>query len=211
MVTTQAANTNASTLSGQVVSVSGVKTASGVSGLSNATASASKPEIIKIGGKSTMISHPTIIQSQSQPSGVVTSAQLQPITAQQLVNAKVLGVQGFQGISQANQRVKAGNIRMVNASNLNIANIDGKQNRSTFPFDICYCYCTIGSLYCYSFLLHNFHLRQAGNNCKSTNTNDSIAWPNFKAIIMDAARQQRRKGKYNTGWKPTSYVCQPNR
>lgn len=132
MVTTQAANTNASTISGQVVSVSGVKTACGVSGLSSATSSASKSEILKIGGKTTMITHPTIIQSQ--PSGtatpkIVQSTQLQPITAQQLVNAKVLGVQGFQGISQAtslNQRVKAGSIRMVNASNLNIANIDGK-------------------------------------------------------------------------------------
>lgn len=129
LVTTQSVNTSASSLSGQVVSVSGVKTASGVSVLSNVTASASKPEIVKIGGKTTMISHPTIIHSQSQPSGVVTpkivqSAQLQPITAQQLVNAKVLGVQGFQGIShttQLNQRVKTGSIR-----NLNIANIDGK-------------------------------------------------------------------------------------
>ncbi|XP_055295008.1 nuclear factor related to kappa-B-binding protein [Sitodiplosis mosellana] len=132
LVTTPAANTNASTISGQVVSVSGVKTSSGVSGLSNVSSSASKPEIVKISGKNTMISHPTIIQSQQ--SGAVTpkivqSAQLQPITAQQLINAKVLGVQGFQGISpatQLNQRVKAGSIRMVNASNLNIANIDGK-------------------------------------------------------------------------------------
>lgn len=80
-----------------------------------------------------MISHPSIIQSQQSgrtTPKIVQSAQLQPITAQQLVNAKVLGVQGFQGISQAtqlNQRVKAGSIRMVNASNLNIANIDGKQ------------------------------------------------------------------------------------
>lgn len=88
---------------------------------------------MKITGKTQLISHPTIIQSQHK-SGITTpkivqSAQLQPITAQQLVNAKVLGVQGFQGISQAmplNQRVKTGSIRMVNASNLNIANIDGK-------------------------------------------------------------------------------------
>lgn len=100
--------------------------------MSNVTSSASKPEIVKIGGK-TMITHPTIIRSQQSGTAtpkIVQSAQLQPITAQQLVNAKVLGVQGFQGISQAtqlNQRVKAGSIRMVNASNLNIANIDGKQ------------------------------------------------------------------------------------
>lgn len=89
--------------------------------------------MVKIGGKTTMISQPTLIQSQQQSSAtpkIVQSAQLQPITAQQLVNAKVLGVQGFQGLSQVtplNQRVKAGtSIRMVNASNLNIANIEGK-------------------------------------------------------------------------------------
>lgn len=113
-------------MSGQVVSVSGVKTASGISGLTNATATGSKSEIVKIGA-------PTIIQNQSASSAtpkIVQSAQLQPITAQHLMNAKVLGVQGFQGVSQVsplNQRVKAGtSIRMVNASNLNIANLDGK-------------------------------------------------------------------------------------
>lgn len=134
LVTTQAINSNASKISGQVVSVSGVKTTTGISALSNSASSASKPEIVKIGGKTTMISQPTLIQSQQQSSvtpKIMQSAQLQPITAQQLVNAKVLGVQGFQGISQVtplNQRVKAGtSIRMVNASNLNIANIDGKQ------------------------------------------------------------------------------------
>lgn len=133
LVTTQAVNTNASTISGQVV-VSGVKTASGISGQSNAASSASKPEIVKIGGKTAIISQPTLIQNQQTNAAapkIVQSAQLQPITAQQLVNAKVLGVQGFQGLSQVsqlNQRVKAGtSIRMVNASNLNIANIDGKQ------------------------------------------------------------------------------------
>ncbi|XP_031635653.1 nuclear factor related to kappa-B-binding protein isoform X2 [Contarinia nasturtii] len=121
LVTTQAVTTNASTISGQV------KTASGI------TSSASKSEIVKIGGKTAMISQPTMIQGQQSNATtpkIVQSAQLQPITAQQLVNAKVLGVQGFQGLSQVtslNQRVKAGtSIRMVNASNLNIANIDGK-------------------------------------------------------------------------------------
>lgn len=101
---------------------------------SNTTSSASKPEIVKIGGKTTFISQPTLIQSQrpSTSAPKIVQAQLQPITAQQLVNAKVLGVQGFpQGISQATplqQRVKTGttSIRMVNTSNLNIANIDGK-------------------------------------------------------------------------------------
>lgn len=114
------------------MSVSGVKTASGIS-LSTQTASASKPEIVKIGGKTTLIQQPTLVQGQASnitTPKLVQSAQLQPITAQQLVNAKVLGVQGFQGISQMsplNQRVKAGtSIRMVNASNLNITNIDGK-------------------------------------------------------------------------------------
>lgn len=129
MVTTQAAT---STGSGQIT-VSGVKAATGISAQSNSASSASKPEIIKIGGKTTMITQPTLIQGQQTNSAtpkIMQSAQLQPITAQQLVNAKVLGVQGFQGLTQAtslNQRVKAGtNIRMVNASNLNIANIDGK-------------------------------------------------------------------------------------
>lgn len=106
-----------------MVSVSGVKTTSGISSLTNQTACASKPEIVKIGGKTTLIQQPNITTPK-----LVQSAQLQPITAQQLVNAKVL--QGFQGISQMsslNQRVKAGtSIRMVNASNLNITNIDGK-------------------------------------------------------------------------------------
>lgn len=114
--------------------MSGVKTTTGISGSLNT--SASKPEILKIGGK-TVITQPTLIQSQQQTGNAtapkIVQAQLQPITAQQLMNAKVLGVQGFQqGISQVSpvqQRVKAGtaNIRMVNASNLNIANIDGKQ------------------------------------------------------------------------------------
>lgn len=117
-----------------MVSVSGMKTASGISVHSNVVSSASKPEIVKIGGKTAFISHPTSMQNQQTTSAapkIVQSAHLQPITAQQLVNAKVLGVQGFQGltqVSQLNQRVKAGtSIRMVNASNLNIANIDGKQ------------------------------------------------------------------------------------
>lgn len=136
MITTQAANTNASTISGQVVSVSGVKTTTGISNSSNSVqSSASKPEIVKIGGKTAVIAQPTLVQSQQQTGNTaapkIVQAQLQPITAQQLVNAKVLGVQGFQGISQVSplqQRVKAGttSIRMVNASNLNIANIDGK-------------------------------------------------------------------------------------
>lgn len=136
LITTQAANTNASTINGQVVSVSGVKTTSGISSSLNTTSSASKPEIVKIGGKTAVISKPTLIQSQQQIGNAaapkIVQAQLQPITAQQLVNAKVLGVQGFQqGISPVTpvqQRVKTGtaSIRMVNASNLNIANIDGK-------------------------------------------------------------------------------------
>lgn len=119
-MTTQAVTTNASTISGQVVSVSGVKTASGIA------TSASKPEIVKIGGKTAMITQPTIIQGQQSNTTtpkIVQSTQLQPIT-------KMLGVQGFQGLSQVtplNQRVKAStSIRMVNASNLNLANIDGK-------------------------------------------------------------------------------------
>lgn len=130
LVTTQATTTNAATISGQVT-VSGVRTATGISAQSKPVSSTSKPEIVKIGGK--MITHPTLIQGQTPNSAtpkIVQSAHLQPITAQQLVNAKVLGVQGFQGLSQVsqlNQRVKAGtSIRMVNASNLNIANIDGK-------------------------------------------------------------------------------------
>lgn len=133
LVTTQAVNTNSSTISSQVASVSGVKMASGISAQSNVASSASKSEIMKIGGKTTVLTQPTLIQNQQTNSTapkIVQSAQLQPITAQQLVNAKVLGVQGFQGLSQVtplNQRVKAGtSIRMVNASNLNIANIDGK-------------------------------------------------------------------------------------
>lgn len=133
LVTTQTATTNATTVSGQIT-VSGVKTATGISAAqSNSASSASKPEIVKIGGKTTMITQPTLIQGQTVNAStpkIVQSAQLQQITAQQLVNAKVLGVQGFQGLSQVtplNQRVKAGtSIRMVNASNLNIANIDGK-------------------------------------------------------------------------------------
>lgn len=114
------------------MSVSGIKTSSQIAALANS--SASNPEIVKIGPKATVISQPTLIQGQqanSTGSKIVQSAQLQPITAQQLVNAKVLGVQGFQGLSQVtslNPRVKPGtSIRMVNASNLNIANIDGKQ------------------------------------------------------------------------------------
>lgn len=117
--------------------MSGVKTTSGISNSLNTSSSASKPEILKIGGKTAVITQPTLIQSQQQTGNAtapkIVQAQLQPITAQQLVNAKVLGVQGFQqGISQVSpvqQRVKAGtaSIRMVNASNLNIANIDGKQ------------------------------------------------------------------------------------
>lgn len=115
--------------------MSGVKTTTGISVSSN-TAAISKPEIVKIGGKTAVISQP-LMQTQQQQTGNTTAskivqAQLQPITAQQLeqrlVNAKVL--QGFsQGISPLQQRVKAGttSIRMVNASNLNIANIDGKQ------------------------------------------------------------------------------------
>lgn len=133
LISSQAANTNASAMSGQVVSVSGIRTSAGISGHSNTASSASKPEIVKIGGKTAVISQPALIQNQQTTSitpKIVQSAQLQPITAQQLVNAKVLGVQGFQGLSQVtplNQRMKAGtSIRMVNASNLNIANIDGK-------------------------------------------------------------------------------------
>lgn len=131
LVTTQATTTNAATISGQVT-VSGVRTATGISAHPKTVSSTSKPEIVKIGGK--MITQPTLIQGQTSNSTtpkIMQSAHLQPITAQQLVNAKVLGVQGFQGLSQVsqlNQRVKAGtSIRMVNASNLNIANIDGKQ------------------------------------------------------------------------------------
>lgn len=137
LITTQAANTNASGISGQVVSVSGVRTTSGISSSLNAASSGSKPEILKIGGKTAVITQPqSLIQSQQLTGNAtapkIVQAQLQPITAQQLVNAKVLGVQGFQqGITQVTpvqQRVKAGtaSIRMVNASNLNIANIDGK-------------------------------------------------------------------------------------
>lgn len=109
-----------------------MRTATGISAQPKTVSSTSKPEIVKIGGK--MITQPTLIQGQTSNSTtpkIMQSAHLQPITAQQLVNAKVLGVQGFQGLSQVsqlNQRVKAGtSIRMVNASNLNIANIDGKQ------------------------------------------------------------------------------------
>lgn len=134
-ITTQALNTNATTLgqsSGNVVSVSGIKTTAGISVLSNSN-TLQKTEGLKIGQR--LVAQPTIIQSNqpnaSQAPKIIQSAQLQPISAQQLVNAKVLGVQGFQGLSQAtalNQRVKAGaSIRMVNASNLNFANIDGKQ------------------------------------------------------------------------------------
>lgn len=113
--------------------MSGVKTTSGISSSLNAASNAPKPEIVKIGGKTAVISQPSLIQSQHQTGNAtapkIVQAQLQPITAQQLVNAKVLGVQGFQqGISPVQPRVKAGtaSIRMVNASNLNIANIDGK-------------------------------------------------------------------------------------
>lgn len=137
LLTTQAVNSNASTINS---SISEMKLATGISVLSN-TNTAAKSEIVKIGPRSST----SIVQSQQNTGQqqlqttpkIIQSAQLQPITAgktgglitgatssMQLVNAKVLGVQGFQ---TANQRVKAGtSIRMVNASNLNFANIDGK-------------------------------------------------------------------------------------
>lgn len=76
----------------------------------------------------------TVINQQQQSpiqQRIIQSSQLQPISAQALVNAKVLGVQNLQGITQTTggmaNRVKAGtSIRMVNASNLNIAHIGGK-------------------------------------------------------------------------------------
>lgn len=139
-LTTQAISTNATSLSqspGNIVTVSGVKASSGISVLTNSNA-LNKTDGVKIGQRIATISQPTIIQSNQQSGTgqtnapkIIQSTQLQPISAQQLVNAKVLGVQGFQGLTQATQlgqRVKAGtSIRMVNASNLNIANIDGKQ------------------------------------------------------------------------------------
>lgn len=88
------------------VTMSGLKTTATMSTQANTSG---KQEIVKIG------TAPTIVQQSS--------------TTPQLTNAKVIGV-------PVNQRVKSGtNIRMVNASNLNItnlanianiANIDGK-------------------------------------------------------------------------------------
>lgn len=110
VITTQAtglATSNAINSSGNVVTVSGAKTTSGISVLSsvNAAASNAKTDIVKIGGRS--------------------------INTHHLVNAKVLGMQGYttQAGSALAQRVKTAtgtSIRMVNASNLNITHIGGK-------------------------------------------------------------------------------------
>lgn len=65
---------------------------------------------------------------QSQQSRIIqTSAgvQMQSISAQQLVNAKVLGVQQIGNSPTTVNRMK-NSIRMLNASNLNITHIDGK-------------------------------------------------------------------------------------
>lgn len=81
----------------------------------------------------TVINQQQTQQQQQSPiqQRIIQSSQLQPISAQALVNAKVLGVQNLQGVTQTTggmaNRVKAGtSIRMVNASNLNIAHIGGK-------------------------------------------------------------------------------------
>lgn len=107
VITTQAANTATAAInsSGQLVTVSGVKTASGISVLSSTMASnTSKTDIVKIGGR-------TVTNSKFKTMTATSAAMTTTATSQPVMRYKTTG-----GTS----------IRIMNASNLNIAHIGGK-------------------------------------------------------------------------------------
>lgn len=122
LITTQAANTSIENAGGDLIGVTGVKTTTGASAQSSP-----KTEIITVNQRAILspTSQQTVAQNQQ-----ILQQQLQQNASPKVIQSaqpisKILGVQGFQN-ALINQMKPGSNIRMVNASNLNIANIGGK-------------------------------------------------------------------------------------